>query len=65
MLDERQTTSHGPTQVSRVAERPHRQAVQVDRLYQVRQQRPLEAQHAPPVQENEPAFIFTGPTYMQ
>lgn len=53
VLDGRQAASHGSTQVSRVAECPHRQAVQVNRLHQVRQQCPLEAQHAPPVRENE------------
>lgn len=56
-LDRRQATSHGSTQVSRVAECPHRQAVQVNRLHQVRQQCPLEAQHAPPVRENECRFV--------
>lgn len=52
MLDGREAASHGPAQVSCVAERPHRQAVQVNRLYQVRQQRPLEAQHGPPGPKN-------------
>lgn len=52
VLDGRDAASHGPAQVSCVTERPHRQAVQVNWLYQVRQQRPLEAQHGPPGQKN-------------
>lgn len=49
MLDGREAACHGSAQVTRVTERPHRQAVQVHRLHQVRQERPLEAHHAPPV----------------
>lgn len=49
VLDGREAACHGSAQVTRVAERPHRQAVQVHRLHQVRQERPLEAHNAPPV----------------
>lgn len=51
-----QAPGQGSAQVARVAEGPHRQAVQVHRLNQVRQERPLQADHAPPVavcEENE------------
>lgn len=43
-----QAAGQGPAQVARVAERPHRQAVQVHRLHQVGQERPLQADYAPP-----------------
>lgn len=46
-----EAASHGPAQVTRVAERPHRQAVQVKRLHQVRQEGPLETHRTPPVDQ--------------
>ena len=50
MLDGGEAACHGPAQVTRVAQRPHRQAVQVNRLQQVGQERPLQAHNAPPVE---------------
>lgn len=49
--DRGQATGHGSAQVTRVAEGPHRQAVQVHRLNQVGKERPLQANHAPPVRQ--------------
>lgn len=49
MPDGGQAVAHGSAQMTRVAEGPHRQAPQVHRLEQVGQQRPLQADHAPPV----------------
>lgn len=51
-LDGREAACQGPAQVTRVAERAHRQAVQVNGLHQVRQESPLEAHNAPPVETN-------------
>lgn len=48
MPDGGQASAHGSAQVTRVAEGPHRQALQVHRLDQVGQERPLQAKHAPP-----------------
>lgn len=50
LSDGGEAASQGSAQVTGVAQRPHREAVQVNGLHQVRQQRPLQAHHAPPVQ---------------
>lgn len=48
----RQAACHDSTQVTRVAQRSHRQAAQVNGPHQVRQQSPLKAHNAPPVRTN-------------
>lgn len=50
VLDGCEAASHGSAQVTRVAQRPNRQAVQVNRLQQVGQERPLQAHNAPPAE---------------
>ena len=62
VLDGGEAPCQGSAQVTRVAQRPHSQAVQVDRLHQVGQERPLESDDAPPVDTKNVLQLY--PTYL-